>query len=388
MQILINKGKRVDRSGNYIAHEGKIDFGVKGNYHPIPLNLLEEVVKDIKFPLEWLDMPLFLFPYRLMLRDKNGWTGAEYNGRAYASHIIYGARKEIPTKESIGALIVHELGHALMYIAMNTTYGAHMQNKQFKEYMKLRKIPEDFSEYTIWEKRPAEVFAEDFRYLFGSGYMKQEEFMHYKHIDPPGEKIKEFMLSLIGGEELNNPNKIILHHSATDEGTFESIKRYHIEKRGFNDIGYHYLIETDGSLHEGRKEHVTGAHTIGENETSIGICLVGNFDKYKPNTKQFDALNELLHDIFSRYGKLPIYGHNKYANKTCPGTKFPMKEVIEMVDKSNLNDIKGHWAEEDIKLVIEEGKMKGYPDGTFKPNQSVTRAELATVLANQIRKEK
>ena len=46
-----------------------------------------------------------------------------------------------------------------------------------------------------------------------------------------------------------------------------------------------------------------------------------------------------------------------------------------------MKDIKGHWAEEYIKKVIAAGIMRGYPDGSFKPDQPVTRAELATVLA-------
>ena len=47
-------------------------------------------------------------------------------------------------------------------------------------------------------------------------------------------------------------------------------------------------------------------------------------------------------------------------------------------------DIQGHWAEEAIRLVRKAGIMSGYPDGTFKPDQPATRAELAVALANLI----
>lgn len=127
---------------------------------------------------------------------------------------------------------------------------------------------------------------------------------------------------------MNNPDKIILHHSATDGGTFESIRRYHMEHNGWRDIGYHYLITKDGVLHKGREENATGAHTKGENTKSIGICLVGHFDHYEPNREQLETLYKLLEDIFKRYGKMPIYPHSKFAPKTCPGTKFPLDEVI------------------------------------------------------------
>ncbi|HHT49431.1 MAG TPA: S-layer homology domain-containing protein [Firmicutes bacterium] len=44
-------------------------------------------------------------------------------------------------------------------------------------------------------------------------------------------------------------------------------------------------------------------------------------------------------------------------------------------------DIKGHWAEESVKSLIEEEILNGYPDGSFRPDQSITRAELAKTLA-------
>ena len=43
-------------------------------------------------------------------------------------------------------------------------------------------------------------------------------------------------------------------------------------------------------------------------------------------------------------------------------------------------DIVGHWAEKDIKTLMEKGAITGYPDKTFKPNNSITRAEFASVL--------
>lgn len=44
------------------------------------------------------------------------------------------------------------------------------------------------------------------------------------------------------------------------------------------------------------------------------------------------------------------------------------------------NDYESHWARDEIDRVIERGLMKGYPDGTFKPDKPITRAELAVVL--------
>ena len=75
--------------------------------------------------------------------------------------------------------------------------------------------------------------------------------------------------------------KIIIHCSATPEGritTVQDITKWHLA-RGFQTIGYHYVIYLDGSVHPGRPESVAGAHAKGHNSNSIGICYVGGMDK-------------------------------------------------------------------------------------------------------------
>lgn len=192
--------KTIDTVGSMFEYENGKDPGVWLNANPIPYELAKSILDDIDFPLEFLDMPLFIVPFRLMQRDeKRGlWSGSEYNGRAHHTHIVYGARKEKDiTKESIGDLIIHEIGHGLMYKAMNCTYADHMKNKKFKEYIQLRGIPKNFTDKSVWAKRPAEIFAEDFRYLFGDKYMSDPPYDSYQYIAPPGEDIKKFMLDLI-----------------------------------------------------------------------------------------------------------------------------------------------------------------------------------------------
>lgn len=81
--------------------------------------------------------------------------------------------------------------------------------------------------------------------------------------------------------------EIIVHCSATPEGkdfTVSDIKRWHLE-RGFSDIGYHYVIYRDGSVHVGRSESVAGAHCTGHNTISIGVCYIGGMDSTNKNPK-------------------------------------------------------------------------------------------------------
>lgn len=121
-------------------------------------------------------------------------------------------------------------------------------------------------------------------------------------------------------------NKIIVHCSATPEGkdyTVDQIRQWHLA-RGFNDIGYHYVIYRDGSIHRGRAEHLVGAHTTGYNANSIGICYIGGVaadgktPKDTRTKEQKEALVKLLKELKSKYIVATIHGHREFANKACP----------------------------------------------------------------------
>lgn len=119
--------------------------------------------------------------------------------------------------------------------------------------------------------------------------------------------------------------KIIVHCSATPEGrdvTVADIDAWHKE-RGFNGIGYHYVIYLDGTIRRGRDEAISGAHTTGQNKNSIGVCYIGGVDK-KMNPKdtrteaQKEALVKLLKELKVKYPKATIHGHREFAAKACP----------------------------------------------------------------------
>lgn len=129
-------------------------------------------------------------------------------------------------------------------------------------------------------------------------------------------------------------NTVFIHCSATQadwmaerhlSDKVAEIRRWHTAK-GWRDIGYHWIIDRDGSVAPGRAETTQGAHVKGYNVGSIGICLLGGFgsnendtfaDHYTP--KQDAALRHLLDDINHRYGPVAVRGHNEVAAKACPG---------------------------------------------------------------------
>jgi N-acetylmuramoyl-L-alanine amidase len=134
--------------------------------------------------------------------------------------------------------------------------------------------------------------------------------------------------------------KLIIHHSLTKDQTvadWPAIRRYHIQEKGWADIGYHWGIEVISGtvvLQKGRPENVPGAHTIGMNDKSLGICLVGNYDLAVPPELVLNRLADLCALKCKEYklGPKDIEPHHKYASyKTCPGSKFPMERLREKV---------------------------------------------------------
>lgn len=128
----------------------------------------------------------------------------------------------------------------------------------------------------------------------------------------------------------NVPEIILVHHTGgtdanpledTSHHTAKTIEEWHM-KKGWNGIGYHYVIEKDGTIVHGRPEHVEGAHEPKVNKKSIGICLSGNFDATLPTIEQTASLKVLLKDINSRYTIREISPHRRYASKTCFGKKL------------------------------------------------------------------
>tara|TARA_R100001129_G_scaffold9641_1_gene6643 strand:+ start:58 stop:507 length:450 start_codon:yes stop_codon:yes gene_type:complete len=120
--------------------------------------------------------------------------------------------------------------------------------------------------------------------------------------------------------------KIIIHCSATVEGvnvSTSTIKRWHVQGRGWSDIGYHYIIPLDGEIEYGRELARSGAHCKGENENSIGICYIGGLsDKKRAKDTRTEAQKEALVNILKTlthiYPKATIHSHFEYANKACP----------------------------------------------------------------------
>lgn len=120
---------------------------------------------------------------------------------------------------------------------------------------------------------------------------------------------------------------IVIHCAATKEGLnfhASDIDRWH-RQRGFKKIGYHYVIDLDGTIEKGRDESEVGAHVSGHNAHSIGICYIGGCDKdMKPKDTrtlaQKESIIRLLTQLLCKYPNADIKGHRDFpgVKKACP----------------------------------------------------------------------
>lgn len=160
-------------------------------------------------------------------------------------------------------------------------------------------------------------------------------------------------------------DKIIIHHSDTNDNeslNWQAIRKYHCSYRidgvvvtqkefarrlktnqgskfekPFSDIGYHFGIEKVGDDWEilvGRGLDKEGAHTLGQNIYSIGICFVGNWNiKTPPEIMIMKAVYKLIIPLCMIFNlsEKNIFGHYNFNSTDCPGKLFPLKDLQKMV---------------------------------------------------------
>lgn len=123
-------------------------------------------------------------------------------------------------------------------------------------------------------------------------------------------------------------SKIIVHCSDSDYPKHDDIsviRKWHVDERGWRDVGYHFFIKSDGQVQVGRPVEQVGAHVKNHNRDSIGICLHG---RHNFTEKQFNALKSLLFDLIRQFDLTTndVYGHRDFdSKKTCPN--FDVKRI-------------------------------------------------------------
>ena len=142
----------------------------------------------------------------------------------------------------------------------------------------------------------------------------------------------------------NNPNKIIIHHTATANSTdyslahayalSRSIQNYHMDSNGWSDTGQNFTVSRGGFITEGRhfslskltagSGFVTSAHCPGQNTVGVGIENEGTYTSLTPPQVLWDKLVDLCAYICDQYNIAPtqLYGHRDFVATACPGNAF------------------------------------------------------------------
>ncbi|XP_071131416.1 peptidoglycan-recognition protein SC2-like isoform X1 [Mytilus edulis] len=127
--------------------------------------------------------------------------------------------------------------------------------------------------------------------------------------------------------------KMFIHHTVTNPcssfseciSRMKQIQNYHMDNRGYADVGYSFLVGEDGKVYEGRGWSRVGAHTEGYNSVGFGISFIGNFMTLEPNTVALNAAKALIQCGINN-GKIStsykLYGHRDTKSTDCPGDKL------------------------------------------------------------------
>lgn len=127
-------------------------------------------------------------------------------------------------------------------------------------------------------------------------------------------------------------NFIVIHCSDSDvfeHDDISVIRKWHVDERGWKDVGYHYFIKKDGTIQLGRQDEVAGSHAEGYNQTSIGVCFSG---KKKFTPLQFYSASRLIRGLIDMYelNTFDVIAHCQVnKSKTCPN--FDIKDLLALL---------------------------------------------------------
>ena len=201
---------------------------------------------------------------------------------------------------------------------------------------------------------------------------------------------------------------IVLHHAAARVASAEDIHKAHLQRDGgtWAGIGYHLYIRKDGSIHRGRPIWASGAHVLGHNYHTLGICCEGNYDEETVMpAEQLQAVREALAYLKGLYPSAAIKCHRDLQATACPGRFYPLGEVLryntepaapaeredeDMIVYKDIKDVPSWWRDE-VQQLLDMGAIDG---GTPREknatdiNLTATEAKLCAIFVRALNKTK
>lgn len=135
---------------------------------------------------------------------------------------------------------------------------------------------------------------------------------------------------------------IVIHHTrVSGHSSVQEVHQWHLNRRSagkpWAGIGYHYYIDREGEVFDGRPVDSVGAHAADEthnyNPVSVGVCFDGDFNKQKITDRQLNASVMLISLLSLAYGDIPLRKHESLIpGRCCPGSLFPFDRLVREVE--------------------------------------------------------
>ena len=184
---------------------------------------------------------------------------------------------------------------------------------------------------------------------------------------------------------------LVVHHAVTPQWTgnvaAQRIQNIHLGM-GWADVGYTFMVDVNGRIYQGRALNIVGGHTSGQNTARHAVCIIGNFTSTRIPQRAIDAVARLhVHGAERSWwtsNLSAITRHRDHSNTECPGNVGASQiDAIRAAAAAAANPPRPEepdmsvprWARDAWRKLTDRGVI----DGT-RPNDAVTRAELAVIL--------
>ncbi len=202
---------------------------------------------------------------------------------------------------------------------------------------------------------------------------------------------------------------IVLHHTATGTGQsgdgadiVDALSRWAIDQsKGKYHHFYHTLIGPTGRRFNALSWDKVAPHcgidrgdphvdpSGVNNQNSIAIACIGNFELYSMPEAQFQTLLQVCRETKKQYSGILFKLHRELVKTLCPGKRFPYQDLFQKLSqlKPHITDLsEKSWYEKAVRYCVEKGLMKVDENQCFRPDHNVTRSELAQVIYNLLQR--
>lgn len=142
----------------------------------------------------------------------------------------------------------------------------------------------------------------------------------------------------------HTPNRLTIHHTVqgnvSGPAAVRQVQNWHMDGNGWADIGYHFLIDRDGTIYAANPENRVGAHVLNQNRGNLGISLIGSFHKEQLPDAQKRAAAAMVRYLGKKYNitinRNNVKGHGERMSTECPGGNVNLDEIVQLASSDTI----------------------------------------------------